>query len=48
MYWTLQNLKGSEKKQYIVHYGSKFSAATVLGDTRVLTLQHKGDLEWNF
>jgi hypothetical protein len=29
MYWTLQNLKDSENKQYILHYGSMFSAATV-------------------
>jgi hypothetical protein len=29
MYWTLQNLKDSENKQYILHYGSIFSAATV-------------------
>jgi hypothetical protein len=29
MYWTLQNLKDSEIKQYILHYGSIFSAATV-------------------
>jgi ATP adenylyltransferase/5',5'''-P-1,P-4-tetraphosphate phosphorylase II len=30
MYWTLQNLKDSENKQSILHYGSIFSAATVL------------------
>jgi hypothetical protein len=29
MYWTLQNLKDSESKQKILHYGSIFSAATV-------------------
>jgi hypothetical protein len=30
MYWTLQNLKDSEIRQEILHYGSMFSAATVL------------------
>jgi hypothetical protein len=30
MYWTLQNLKDSENKQYILHYSSIFSAATVV------------------
>jgi hypothetical protein len=30
MYWTLQNLKDSENKQYILRYSSIFSAATVL------------------
>jgi hypothetical protein len=29
MYWTLQNLKGSESRQQILHYSSIFSAATV-------------------
>jgi hypothetical protein len=29
MYWTLQNLKDSERKEYVLHYGSVFSAATV-------------------
>jgi hypothetical protein len=29
MYWTLQNLKDSEKKRHILHYGSIFSAAMV-------------------
>jgi DNA primase large subunit len=29
MYWTLQNLKDSENKQEILHFGSIFSAATV-------------------
>jgi hypothetical protein len=31
MYWTLQNLQDSENKQYILHYSSIFSAATVYG-----------------
>jgi hypothetical protein len=31
MYWTLQNLKDSESKQYILHNGSMFGAATVDG-----------------
>jgi hypothetical protein len=29
MYWTLQNLKDSENKQKILHYGSIRSVATV-------------------
>jgi hypothetical protein len=29
MYWTLQNLKQSENKQYILHCNSIFRAATV-------------------
>jgi hypothetical protein len=29
VYWTLQNLKDSENKQYKLHNGSIFSAATV-------------------
>jgi hypothetical protein len=29
MYWTLQTLKGSEKKQEILQYGSILSAAMV-------------------
>jgi hypothetical protein len=30
VYWTLQNLKDSENKQYKLHHGSIFSAATVV------------------
>jgi hypothetical protein len=29
MYWTRQNLKDSENKQEILHYGSIFGAAMV-------------------
>jgi hypothetical protein len=30
MYWALQNFKERESKQLILHYGSIFSATTVL------------------
>jgi hypothetical protein len=33
MYWTLQNLKDSENKQKILHYGSLFSAVRVVHHT---------------
>jgi hypothetical protein len=38
MCWTLQNLKDSESKQKVLHFGSIFGAATVICTTNPILL----------
>jgi hypothetical protein len=50
MYWILQNLKDSENKQQILHYGSIFSAAAVrmVQAQRNSRAQHVSDVSFNY
>jgi hypothetical protein len=43
MYWTLENLKDSENKQQMLHYGSIFSAATVHNSNGIIDGMVTGD-----